>query len=74
VKKVGLFEAKSKLSALVEEARRGKSTLITVRGKPAAQLVPCDSAGTADDAISRLLANSAPMGMSIREAIETGRT
>lgn len=38
-KHVGMFEAKTKLSALVEEVERGGSVVITRHGKPVAKLV-----------------------------------
>ena len=72
MKQVGLFEAKTHLSALVEAARLGEETIISVRGIPAARLVPV-AEGIGGDALSRLLANDVPMGMSAREAIEEGR-
>ena len=37
---IGLFEAKNKLSELVDRAERGEETVITRRGKPVAKLVP----------------------------------
>jgi len=40
MREVGLFEAKTKLSALVEEAGRGTEIIITKRGKPVARLMP----------------------------------
>ncbi|HUY11275.1 MAG TPA: type II toxin-antitoxin system prevent-host-death family antitoxin, partial [Candidatus Dormibacteraeota bacterium] len=65
MKSIGLFEAKTHLSALVESARQGHETVITVRGRPAARIVPIvDEAGR--DAVSFLLANTSPMGMPIR--------
>jgi prevent-host-death family protein len=73
VKQVGLFEAKTHLSALVEAARLGEETIISVRGTPAARLMPLADS-VAGDALSRLLANDVPLGISIREAIEEGRT
>jgi prevent-host-death family protein len=39
-RKVGLFEAKTRLSALVEEARQGAEIEITRRGEPVAKIVP----------------------------------
>lgn len=38
--KVGAFEAKNKLSALIERAERGEEIVITRRGLPVAKLVP----------------------------------
>jgi prevent-host-death family protein len=37
---VGAFEAKNKLSNLLERAERGEEIVITRRGKPVARLVP----------------------------------
>jgi len=37
---IGLFEAKNKLSALVERAEKGEEITITRRGVPVAKLVP----------------------------------
>ena len=37
---IGAFEAKNKLSALLERVERGEEILITRRGKPVAKLVP----------------------------------
>lgn len=40
MKHVGMFEAKTNLSSLVEEVERGKDVVITRHGKPVAKLVP----------------------------------
>jgi prevent-host-death family protein len=37
---VGAFEAKTKLSELLDRVERGEEIVITRRGKPAARLVP----------------------------------
>jgi len=37
-----LYEAKAKLSALVKQVREGRTVIITVHGKPAAELRPID--------------------------------
>jgi prevent-host-death family protein len=39
---IGLFEAKNRLSELVDRAERGEETVITRRGRPVAKLVPLD--------------------------------
>ena len=39
-KEIGAFEAKTRLSELLEEVRNGKEITITRRGKPVARLVP----------------------------------
>ena len=40
--KVGLFEAKTRLSELVELARKGERITITKRGEPTAMLIPVE--------------------------------
>jgi len=40
MKQVGIFEGKTHFSALVDDAERGESTLITRKGKPVARIVP----------------------------------
>jgi prevent-host-death family protein len=42
MKQVGIFEAKTHLSALVDDAERGRATLITRNGKPVARIMPVD--------------------------------
>ncbi len=69
---VGIFEAKTHLSALLRAVERGERILISARGKPIAELVPVGQ-GAAPDVIDRLLANDAALGIPIREAIAAGR-
>ncbi len=40
VRKVGAFEAKTKLSELLDRVERGEEIIITRRGKPVARIVP----------------------------------
>lgn len=56
--KVGAFEAKTHLSALLEKVARGEEVLITRRGRPAARLVPAEREDQADiaEAIRKLRA------------------
>ena len=66
MREVGLFEAKTKLSALVEEAGRGEEILITKRGRPVARLVPPAShdkaaAREAIETIKRIRKNAKPV-------------
>jgi prevent-host-death family protein len=42
---VNIYEAKSKLSSLIERARAGEEVLIARAGKPVARLAPLGSAG-----------------------------
>lgn len=41
MKHVGIFEAKTHLSTLVDEAAKGKEVVITRHGRPVAKLVGC---------------------------------
>ncbi len=40
---IGLFDAKNKLSALIDRVARGEEVLITRRGRPVAKLVPVNA-------------------------------
>ena len=75
---VGLFEAKQKLSELVERASGGEQIGITRRGKLAAVIAPARSDMTVKEAfeeIDRLRARVKPLpkGMTIKDLIEEGR-
>ena len=69
---VGIFEAKTHLSALLRAVARGERIQIADRGRPVAELIPVAGEEPADP-IERLLANKAPLGMKPRDAIEAGR-
>ena len=43
---IGAFEAKTRLSELLEQVSRGRTYRITRRGKPVAELRPVVAAGT----------------------------
>jgi prevent-host-death family protein len=75
---VGLFEAKQKLSELVERASEGEQIGITRRGKLAAVIVPAPVATGLAEAfagIDRIRRNLKPLpaGMTIKDLIEEGR-
>lgn len=75
---IGVFEAKTRLSELVDQVSRGgQEVLITRRGKPAARLVPLASSdSTVEDGLALLLATrlaSAPGSASLRDLIDDGR-
>ncbi len=75
---VGAYEAKTRLSKLLEEAARGEEIIITKHGVPVAALVPVAGprepdpqsaiTGIKDFRRGRRLA-----GLSLREMIEEGR-
>jgi prevent-host-death family protein len=82
MERVGIYEAKSRLSELIERAETGKEVTITRHGKAVAKLVPA----RADKAIDRTalfkeikefrrkLKLKKPLSLrQIREAIESGR-
>ena len=76
---VGAFEAKNRLSALLERAERGEEILITRRGKPVARLGPVKPVidrGVAREAANRILERSRSAslgGINIKELIAEGR-
>ncbi len=79
MRKVGLFEAKQKLSELVERASRGERIGITRRGELAAELVPARKENVdikelfASMERIRKRAKPWPRGVTIKDLIEEGR-
>jgi len=75
MKTVGVFEAKTHFSALVEEARGGETIVVTKNGEPVAQIVPFEERrAERGEAMRRILSRRIPLnGLSIRELIEEGR-
>jgi prevent-host-death family protein len=77
MKTVGLFEAKQKLSELVERASDGEQIAITRRGKLAAMIVPVRSQVSVKEVFADIeeirkgVNRSKPF--SIKELIEEGR-
>lgn len=79
---VGIFEAKNRLSELVERAARGEEIVITRRGEQVARLMPPrvpDALGQAHALATQIrrsrtgLGQASGDGVSIREMIEEGR-
>jgi prevent-host-death family protein len=78
MKNIGLFEAKQKLSELVERASAGEQIGITRRGKLAAVLVPARAEADLAGVFGRIeeirkSAKPLPKGMSVKDLIEEGR-
>jgi prevent-host-death family protein len=79
MRKVGLFEAKQKLSELVERASRGERIGITRRGKLAAEIVPAREGEVdikevfASMERIRKRAKPLPRGVTVKDLIEEGR-
>jgi prevent-host-death family protein len=82
MERVGIYEAKSRLSELVEQAEAGNEVTITRHGKPVAKLVPAKAGKPVDraalfkeiSALRRSIKLKKPLSLrDIREAIEWGR-
>lgn len=75
--RVGLFEAKQKLSELVERASRGERIGITRRGKLVAQVGPAESEMSVEEIferIERIRQKAKPhLGVTTKDLIEEGR-
>ncbi len=77
MRKVGLFEAKQKLSELVERAGRGEKIGITKRGKLAAVMGPAQGDVDLNEVFDRMEAirkrSKKPKSVSVKDLIEEGR-
>jgi prevent-host-death family protein len=76
--RVGLFEAKTHLSSLVERVARGERITITKHGTPVAVLVPPDRCSNKDlkrvaEEIRALRKSNFLRGLKIRDLINEGR-
>jgi prevent-host-death family protein len=74
---IGIFEAKQKLSELVERASQGEEIVITCRGKERARLVGAvakrqRSMKEIFDSFARVRMKL-PKGMTVKDLIEEGR-
>jgi prevent-host-death family protein len=75
---IGAFDAKAKLSELLQEVKRGQCYTITLRGVPVADLVPSKSVASQDIqmAIERMRSIEKVRGVSneiLQELIAEGR-
>jgi prevent-host-death family protein len=76
---VGAFEAKNKLSALLDQVEQGVEITITRRGRPVARLVPAKTSfdqERARRAADNLLARSKGVtlgGLKIKDLVNEGR-
>lgn len=77
MRKVGLFEAKQKLSELVERAARGEEIGITRRGKLAAVIGPAEADDDLEkifEGMEKIRRRAKPLrGVTIKDLIEEGR-
>ena len=76
---IGIYEAKSRLSELVEKAESGEVVTITRRGRPVAKIVAVKRSEAVDnsEAVDELIRYSktikAGKRFNVRKAIEWGR-
>ena len=75
---VGSFEAKTHLSALLDQVARGEEVVITRHGKPVARLVKIDEfdrarADAAFEELKRLRENTTLGGLSWKDLRDEGR-
>ena len=75
---VGAYEAKTRLSQLIDEAAKGEEIIITKHGVPVAALVPIAGPRQLDPpaaiaAIKDFRRRHRLAGLSLREMIEEGR-
>jgi prevent-host-death family protein len=79
MRSVGLFEAKNRLSALVESAANGEEITFTRRGRKVAMLVPANRSRkrSSHDVVAHIRDTRkgarVPKGFSIQKLIEAGR-
>jgi prevent-host-death family protein len=77
VRTMGLFEAKQKLSEIVERAAKGEQIGITRRGKLAAVLGPARPPANLDEILDEIeeirKRVKRPKGFSVKSLIEEGR-
>ncbi len=79
MQQVGAYEAKTRLSQLIDEAAQGEEIIITKHGVPVAALVPVAGPRQMDPpaaiaAIKDFRRGRRLAGLSLRELIEEGRS
>jgi len=74
---IGVYEAKTRLTALLDRVEHGEQFTITKHGRPVARLVPVRRSDQERrrEAIARLLVfrKGRTLGVSIKQLIEEGR-
>ena len=79
MRQVGSFEAKNKLSSLLDQVERGAEIVITRRGKPVAKLVPAvpgfdrEKARRAAEGLREISKGLRLRGLRIKDLINEGR-
>lgn len=79
MRKIGVFEAKNRLSALLDEVEQGGEVLITRRGKPLARLIPAEAgfdrarARRVADGLRAASKGQRLRGLALKDLISEGR-
>lgn len=78
MKKIGAFEAKNRLSELLDAAENGEEIMITKHGRPVAKLTPIDNfdrakAREAADWLLEFRKKHPLRGLKIKDLINEGR-
>lgn len=78
MKKIGAFEAKNRLSELLDAAENGEEVMITKHGRPVAKLTPIDNfdrakAREAADWLLEFRKKHPLRGLKIKDLITEGR-
>ena len=78
MKKIGAFEAKNRLSELLDAAENGEEIMITKHGRPVAKLTPVDNfdrakAREAADWLLEFRKKHPLRGLKIKDLINEGR-
>ena len=78
MKKIGAFEAKNRLSELLDAAENGEEVMITKHGRPVAKLTPIDNfdrakAREAADWLLEFRKKHPLRGLKIKDLINEGR-
>ena len=78
MKQIGVYDAKTHLTRLLDEVARGETITITRHGRPVARLVPVGgprrSVHEAIDALREFRKGNRLDGLTTRELIEEGRS
>ncbi len=78
MKKIGAFEAKNRLSELLDAAENGEEVIITKHGRPVAKLVPVEDfdrarAREAAEWLIKFRQKHSLCGLKIKDLINEGR-
>ena len=73
MKTVGVFEAKTHLSALLDEVERGETIVVTRKGRKIAKITSLREEDDFDEALRRVRNMHIRLGVPIKEAVEEGR-